>query len=306
MRRFALAILLVGAAARARAADWLLSDRLIVGGGRYLGNDLEAGALLPGGRWGLSTRVKSFRYLDAFSGSQIEYSGRAVRHLPHVTIAGRLGTAPPNSQRLGYHLASGEVVLSFYRWQLGPEDLATAATVAEDTTTVSELAALDKNSVLRFRSIYTNTNFHQEATSATGKRFVLVQGSWQFELSQTWNERTTIALQNGHERYSDTIGPASPVFYHWNVDFQGAPVALSGWPNNHLGASVSQRFADWEARAALTRVNMLFGERVLMGGGEVLWRPAGRPYEARAGWYQISTGGAGARSVFSFGASRRW
>lgn len=306
MRRIALVLLLAGSAAHARAADWLASDRLVIGGGRYLGNDLEAGAVLPGGRWELSARVKSFRFLDAFSGGQVEYSARAARHLAHVTVAARLGTAPPNSQRVAYRLASGEIRLSFYRWQLGPEDLSTTATVAEDTTTVSELAALDKDSVLRARAIYTDTSFRREPTAAEEKPFMIVQGSWQFELAQTWNERTTIALQNGHERYSDTIGSASPVFHHWNVDFQGAPVALRGWPNNHLGASVSQRFAGWEARAAWTRINMLFGGRVSMGGGEVLWRPAGRPYEARAGWYQISTGGAGVRSAWTFGASRRW
>lgn len=306
MRRLALVLLLLGAVSHAGAADWFLSDRLIAGGGRYLGDDLEAGALLPGGRWGLSTRVKSYRFLDAFSGSQTEYSFRAARHLPHVTIAGRLGTAPPNSQRLSYHLVSGEIVLSFYRWALGPDDLATAATVSEDTTTASELAALDKSSVLRFRSVYTNTNFHQEATSAAGKRFVMVQGSWQFEISQTWNERTTIAVQNGHERYSDLIGLASPIFYHWNVDYQGAPVAIQGWPNNHVGASAAQRLGDWTLRAAFTRINLLFGGRVILGGGEVLWSPAGRPYTARVGWYQNSTRGAGIRSVWTLGASRRW
>ena len=289
-----------------RAADWRVSDRAVVGGGRYSGDDFQTGVLFPSRRWDVSARVKTFRFLDEFSGDQTEYSGRLERKLPHVSVSGRLGTAPPDSQRLSYRLASGEILLSFYDGKLGPEDAADAASVSEDTTTAADLAQLGKTWVTRFRGRFTTTNFHRDASLPRENAFVQVQNAWQFDLSETWKEMTTLTLHNGHDRYSQLVTSSDPVFSHWNLDYQGAPIALKGWPNNHVGADVAQRWNDWSARAGFTRINMLFGGLEILAGGEAAWRPAGRQFEARAGWYQHTTRGVSVRSAWTFGGAYRW
>lgn len=289
-----------------QAADWRVCDRAVAGGGGYLGDDFETGVLFPSKRWDVSGRVKTFRFRDEFSGDQTEYSGKLERRLAHVTVTGRLGTAPPDSQRVAYHLAEGSIVLSFYDGKLGPEDPDSIATVAEDTTTAAELSHLGAAWVTRFRGGFTTTNFHREAVTPSGLTFVLVQNSWQFDLAETWKDDTTLTLHNGHDRYSQTVASSDPVFSHWNVDYQGAPVALKGWPNNHVGADLAQRWKDWTARAGFTRINMLFGGLEVLAGGEVAYRSEFHAFEGRAGWYQHATRGVSVRSVWTVGGAYRW
>ena len=308
MRRHALAALLLLAAAPALAyGDWRLSDTALTGGGRYSANDFETGVLFPTGKWDLSGRVKSFQYLDSTPGAETEYSGRVERDLPHVSIAGRLGTAPPDSGRLAYHLAGGEILLTFYGLQIGPKNAAKSQTVAEDTTTAATQAHLDTRWVTRFRTLYTNTDFHKSATTAGGHDFIVVQNSWQFALSETWRERATFAFHVGGEKYDPTVHGFDPSFRHWNVDYEGAPIAIGGYPNNHVGADWSQKLgADWSVRAGFTRLNMLFGQIHVFTGGEAAWRPRGGPWEVRAGWYHHRVFGASTREVWAFGGGYRW
>lgn len=307
MKRPLSAVALVLLAGAARATDWSVSDAVTAGGGRYSANDFQAGSLSASGKWGLSGRVKSFRALDAFDGTQTEYSGRLERNLPHVSIAARLGTAPPNSQRLAYHLAGGEVLLSFYGLQIGPKDASKAPSLAEDTATAKAQERLDTTWVSRIRVLYTNTDFHQSATAAKAHDFIVVQNSWQFALSETWRERTTLALHAGGEKYGPIVHPFNPSFRHWNVDYEGAPLALDGYPNGHVGAELCQRIGpDWSTRAGFTRFNMLFGGVQLLAGGEVSWRPGGGPWEARAGWSHQRVSGVSTREAWTFGGSRRW
>ena len=300
------ALLLTVPLARA-AGDWRVSDTALTGGGRYSANDFQAGVLLPSGKWDLSGRAKSFRYLDSFPGEETEVSGRVERNLPHVSVAGRLGTAPPNSQRLGYHLAGGEVLLTFYGWKIGPKDASKAATVAEDTATAAAQAHLDTTWVTRFRTLYTNADFHKSASVAGGHDFIVVQNSWQFELSETWREQATFAFHAGGEKYGPTVHGYDPSFRHWNVDYEGAPVALNGYPNNHVGAVWSQKLGpDWSARAGFTRLNMLFGGIEVLAGGEAAWRPGGGRWEARVGWYLHRTVGVSTRQVWTTASAFRW
>ena len=306
----ALAVLLLACApshAAGRAGDWRVSDAALTGGGRYSANDFEAGVLLPSGKWDLSGRAKSFQTLDSFSGEETEFSGRVERNLPHVSIAGRLGTAPPNSQRLAYHLAAGEVLLTFYGYQIGPKDAAKSQSVAEDTTTAAAQAHLDTTWVTRFRTKYTNADFHRSAATANEHDFIVVQNSWQFALSETWKERAAFAFHAGGEKYGPIVHPFDPSFRHWNVDYEGAPLAISGYPNNHVGADWSQKFgADWSARAGFTRLNMLFGRIHFLAGGEAAWRPGGGRWEARAGWYHDRVLNFSTREVWTAGGVCRW
>lgn len=302
-----LAALVLIAAASARAADWRASDRVIAGGGRYYGDDFEAGVLFPSGRWDASVRAKSFQFRDAMSGVQAEYSGRLARKLPHVTVAGRLGTAAPNAQRLGYRLAGGEVLMTLYGLTVGPESTATIATVAEDTATAAALARLDTTWVTRFRGVYTNATFHLQRPPASGGDFRLVQNSLQFTVSETWKGRSTLALHGGQQRYSQTLHPFNAAFYHWNVDYEVAPTAVFGYENNYLGADLTQRIGDdWTVRAGFTRINMLFGSILVHAGGEAAWRPRGGPLELGAGWYGRRVLHAEARDLWSVAAAYRW
>lgn len=307
MRLFLLAALLSCAGvARAAAPSWRVDDMFLTGAGRYSADDFSAGVLWPSGRWDLSTRVKSFQFLDSAAGNEVEYSARLARNLPHVGVAGRLGTAPPNSQRLSYRLASGEAVVTLYGTTVGPPDAAYAATVAEDTATAAAQASLDRTWITRARVVYANTDFHHGPVTPTGHDFIVVQNSWQFSISETWRERTTFAFDAGGNKYNETLHPSDPSFRHWNVDYEGAPLALGGYPNDQIGAEASQKLGDWTARAAFTRINMLFGGIHLMTGGVVSWRPRGGPFEARAGWFHHRVFGASTRESWTFGGAYRW
>jgi hypothetical protein len=308
MRRHAFVALLLLTAAPARAAaGWRVNDTALTGAGRYSADDFEAGVLFPTGKWDLSGRVKTFQYLDSVPGAETEYSGRVERNLPHVTIAGRLGAAPPNSQRTAYHLAGGEILLTFYGLQIGPKYVAKAMTIVEDTTTAKAQAHLDTTWVSRLRTLYTNTDFHRSASAAGGHDLIVVQNSWQFALSETWRERSTLAFHAGGEKYDPTVHQFDPSFRHWNVDYEGAPLAIASYPNNHVGADFSQKIGeDWSVRAGFTRLNMLFGQIRLLAGGEAAWRPRGGPWEARAGWYHHRVFGASTREVWTFGGGYSW
>lgn len=278
---------------------------LHAGGGRYLGQDYNAAWRGPNGRYELGARVKSFRYLDAFDGTVVEYSARVARHLPHVSIGARVGTAPPNAQRAAYHLAAGEATLTFYGLTLGPSHPETLATVAEDTTTLAELSHLDSDWVTRGRARFTSTNHHQSPPSALAKGFDLVQNSWQFDASLTWKRRTRLALDGGGDRYSRTVLGSDPTWYLWNVDYAGAPIAVRGWPKNHVGARFEQELGAFSARAGFTRITMLSGDLEVLAGGEGAWRP-GEPLELRIGWHQRHQRHHETRAVWSAGASYRW
>lgn len=304
MRSAALALLLLSRPAA--AAEWRLSQKLAAGGGRSQTEDLSAGVLTSSGRWDLSTRVKSFRCMDAFNGSETEYSARLERHLPHVSIATRLGTAPPGAQRAAYHLAAGEILFTLYGLKLGPQDLKTAATVSEDTTTAALFEGLDTTWVTRFKGVYTNTNHHHEPVSHTGQLFYLVQNSWQFEVSETWKKRTTLALRGGGIRYSKLMRASDPAWYMLNTDYAGNPLAVRGWPNTHIGADLTQKLGDWTMTTDFTRLNMLFGGLEALVGAQASWRPRGGPLEVSLGWRHRHRRHHETREAWSFGASYRW
>lgn len=305
MNRLLCACLVVAATLPGQAASWRASERLYLGNGRALAQDLDAGVRSTRGCWDLSARMKSFRIADAFQGTMTEYSGRLSRQLEHVTVAGRLGSAPPNAQRAAYHLAGGEALLTFYGRTLGPED-PSALGVSEDTATTAGWAALPKAWVTRLRAVYTTTNHHKESPVPKGASFRLVQHSWQLALSETISERTTLTVRNGHDRYGAVLKRQDPQWYLWNVDNAGAPLPLRGWPNNHVGVDLERRLGDWTLRAGFNRINMEFDGLYILVGGEALWRPRAGGLTARAGWYQAHARGGETRSVGSLGASYAW
>ena len=134
MRLSSLLILVLAVAPASAAPSWRVGERVIAGGGRYVGSDLETGAGTASGRWDVSARMKSFRVADEFSGVATEYSAGLTRRLEHVTVTGRIGTLPPNAQRAAYHLAGGGALLTFYGLRIGPEDSRQGG-VSESTAT---------------------------------------------------------------------------------------------------------------------------------------------------------------------------
>ncbi|MBI3566308.1 MAG: hypothetical protein HY079_14025 [Elusimicrobia bacterium] len=306
MRFLVPALLLAASPASARPADWRASNRVVVGAGRYAADDLEAGVLLPSARWEMSARVKTVQDGDAYRGDLTEYSARLARHLPHVSIAGRLGTAPPDSQRLSYHLASGEVLMTWYGTTLGPAMPERVATVAEDTTTAAALSGLDRTWVTRAACVYTNTAFHRSAHAAAERDFRLAQNSWQFTVSETWKGVATLALHGGGHRYSRALHPSDPSWRHWNLDYEAAPFAVAGFENQYLGADAEGAFGDFRARAGLARVNMLSGRVLSMTGVEAAWRPRGGRLEASAGFYTTHLTREATMGAVSAGLSGRW
>lgn len=308
MRTLALFLLLAPAvrAQEAPKAAWRASDKVYVGAAQYFADDLQVGVLLPSGRWDLSGRVKTLQQGDAFHGDQTEYSARLERHLPHVSVAGRLGTAPPDSQRLAYHLAAGEVRLTVYGLTLGPTDPDRIATVAEDTATAAALSSLDRTWVTRVRCVYTNADFHRSAHTAAEHDFRLVQNSWQFRVSETWKGVATLAVNGGGNRYSRTLHPFDPVWRHWNVDYESAPFPTQGYANQYLGADVERVLGDFRGRVAFTRINKLFGRIRSMTGTELFWRPRGGALEAEAGAYTVHDLGGPTLGAFSLALAGRW
>jgi len=305
MKIAALAFVLL-AAAPVPAAQWRASERLALGGGRALTQDLEAGVLLPSGRWDFSTRIKSFRFMDAFSGTETEFSARLERRLPHVTIASRLGTAPPNAQRAASHIAGGEVLLTFYGLRLGPQDLATAAGVAEDTASAAGFSGLNAAWVSRFRIMYTNTNHHHEPTSQTGRLYYVVQNDWQFEISETWRDDTTLLLRGGGNHYSRVLRRGDPAWSLLNTDYGDNPLAVRGWPNNYIGMDAAQTLGDWTVKAGMTRLNMVSGDLEVLVGGGAFWRPRGGPVELGLGWHHRHRRHFETREAWSVSAAYRW
>lgn len=304
MKAFVLLLLFSSAAPPARAASARVQVRAIAGGGRYLGTDASAGIRLRSGRWDLSAREKFFRAADDFSGTAVEWSARAERSLEHVTLAGRLGTRPPDAERAAYHLAGGDALLTFYGTVLGPAD-PEALGVAVSTASSACWASLDRRWVTRLRAAYTTTNHHKEPARAGVASFVVVQHSWQLEVSETFYRATTVTLRNGHDRYNRSLSRADPRWHLWNVDNAGAPLAFAGWPNNHLGADVAWRGAAWGARGGFTRINLLGDGLAVLVGGELSWRPAAG-LEVSAGWFSAGVRGGRHRGAASFGLVYSW
>ena len=297
----ALILALLAFAAPANAAHWTVSETVYPGSGRYLGQDFHAGAVSNGGRWGAGVRVKSFRYLNAFPGTEVETSAEVSRRLPHVSIGGRIGTAPPNAQRAGYHVAGGDALLTWYGLSLGPSELRDAATVSEDTTTASELRGLDRTWVSTLHARFTTTNHRQPSQNGRLPEFILVQNTWQFDMALAWKDATKLTVSGGGDRYNITVLPQNPTWYLWNVDYAGAPIAVRGWPNNHFGAQLEQKSGDFTARAGFTRLNMIWGGLEILAGGEAAWRPRATGAELRLGWFQRHTRGHETVSVWGLG-----
>ncbi len=299
MRPIVLALLV--AAAPARAARWAVSESVYPGSGGYLGQDFNAGAVTPGGRWGASTRIKSFRKNNSFSGTEAEVSAGISRRLPHVTIGGRVGTAPPNAQRASYHVAGGEALLTWYGLSLGPSEADDAATVAEDTTTAAAFTGLDRTWVSTMRARFTTTNHRQTPPTRTASDFSVVQNTWQFDFALAWKSRSKLTLSGGGDRYSRPVLPTDPKWYLWNVDYGGAPIAVRGWPNNHIGARFEQKAGNFTAGAGFTRLNMLSNGLETLAGGEAAWRPRGGPAELRLGLFSRHTRGGETSTVWALG-----
>lgn len=297
----ALLLVLLAAAAPAKAARWSISESLYPGSGRYLGQDFHAGMVTTSGRFGIGARVKSFRSLDAFSGTEVESSAEISRHLPHVSIGGRVGTAPPNAQRAGYHVAGGDILMTWYGLSVGPAQLNDAVTISEDTTTAAEFTGLDRTWVSTLHARFTTTNHRQPPQNRLLPEFILVQNTWQFDLALAWKSATKLTFSGGGDRYNREVQRQHPTWYLWNVDYAGAPIAVRGWPNNHLGAQLEQKVGDFTARAGFTRLNMLWGNMEILAGGEAAWRPHGSGAELRLGWFQRHNRGHETVSVWGLG-----
>lgn len=299
------ALILLAVLAAPASAGVSVGETLYPGSAGYLGQDLRGDWTSASGRYRLGARVKTFRRPASFRGTRKEYSASFERRLPHVTVAGRLGTAPPDAERASYHLAGGEAALTWYGLSLGPSVLADAATVSEDTTTAAELAGFDETWVTGFRARFTSANHRQEPTARGTLGTSLVQNTWQFSVSETWRKDTRLTLSGGGDRYNKTVSKGTPSWFLWNIDYPGAPVAVRGWTNNHFGVELERSFGAFGARAGFTRINMVAADAQTLAGGEVRWARAPKGPEARLGWYRRSRR-AESDSVLALGGSWRW
>lgn len=298
MRRLGLWVALSLSAGSARAEIWAHERAVIGTTGGYFGNSVEAG----GGFWDsyeASGRVKSFRCGEAFPGTAVEYSAAVRRYLYHATVTGRLGTKPPNAQRAAYHLASGEVVMTFYGLTLAPERPELAFKVWEDSGIASRPESLDKTWVTALGSAYTNTNHHLEFPNGI---LVVVQNSTRFMLKETWRGKTSAGLQFGLTRYNKVLLNNAPVFYLDNIDYPGGAFAVRGWPNNHVGGELEQKLGDWTLEAAGTRLNLLGNKTEFLYGLTARWAPSGL-LRAFLGGYVRRRRGEESRQAVSLGVS---
>ena len=280
MRKLILILSALGLSARAQASPGPHVDEQAVFGGGYFGDRFEVSSPLFKPYYILEASAHGFRYPSAFSGTAVEYSAALRRELYHVSIAGRLGTRPPGAEGESYHLAAGEGIMTFYGLALGPEHPDLSGQVWESSGPAPAPKSLDRTWVTRLRGRFTTTNHH----FANPPGFVLIQNSIQFDVTETWRERSTLTLHAGAHVYNEPVTKATPTVYLDNINYPGNVMALRGWPNNSMGLRLSEKIGrSWEAQAAFTRLNLLGNQVDFLYGLNLVWRPNAN-WRLRAGY----------------------
>lgn len=231
----------------------------------------EVTASLWSGLYEVSARANAFRYPEAFPGIASEYSIGFKKVLYHVSVAGRLGTKPPNTERAAYRFAVGEARLTFYGLTLGPELPELSATVWESSGPIMAAESLDRTWVSSLRGRFTTTNHHLERPT---RLLTIVQNTTQLEFRETWKERTSVAIQLGMNDYDQTITGNSVRVYLDNVEYLGSAFAIRGWPNNAVSVGLWQWLdPHWRFIGGMTRLHLLDGGTEVLSMLRFQWSP---------------------------------
>lgn len=300
--RLAIAALLLAAALPAAAGQFVNVQAAAGLTGETFMSSTEGGTSFDHDRYTVSGRVRTQRYGAAARGTREEYSAALTRELYHVTVTGRLGTSPPSSQRTGYHLAGGEAWLKFYGLTLGPEHPELAAAIWESSGPVPSTEALDRTWITRFGGVYNNIDAHLEGTVALP---AVVQNTWQFRLSETYRERTTLALEGGGVRYSHVLVNSNVQRVFSDIDYMGNVLPIRGWANNWAGGRLSQQVGDFRLTAAGTRLNLLDNVLETMYSLSAAYEPTSR-WRLELGYEHKRRRRSDTREAMWLGASRRW
>ncbi len=296
-----LSLLLAASASPARAAHPFVDVQTAASNGSGLVFSTEGGTSFDKERYRISARVKTTRLGDEAPGTREEYLLRFTRELYFVTVAGRLGTSPPNSQGAGYHLAGGEAWFKFYGTDLAPEHPEISDVIWESSGPVPDPAKLDRTWITRVGGVYTNVNNHIQTANGL---YILVEGAWQFSVLETYREMTTFGVQGGGNRYNKSLDGTTPLVLQSVVDYWGNYLPLTGWPNNWQSLRGSRRFGAFEVGAAGTRINMLDGASVTTAALEGAWTASA--WTLHAALERATRSGTSARTGLALGASRRW
>ncbi|MCX5797425.1 MAG: hypothetical protein NTY77_18190 [Elusimicrobia bacterium] len=303
MRGLILAAVLVWAAPAAAGPGVLFDETAYIGAsGGYFGNRFEVSTPLARPYYRLSASVRSSRYPAEFSGTAVEYAAALRRELYHVSIAGRVATRPPNAESAAYHLAYGEASLTFYGLSLGPEHPEFSAQIWESSGPAPAPESLDRTWVTRMRARYTTTNHHVESAD---EYLVLVQNTVQFDVRETWRQRTALALHAGCHLYNKTVRSDMRTVHLDNVDYPGNVFAIRGWPNNYMGFELAQKLGgQWEAAAGLTRLSLLYDRTDFIYGAQLEWKPL-PAWTSRFG-YNLRRRGVETQQAFALGLTYLW
>ena len=299
----ALAALFLAAAAQAGPGISFEAGTVFGATGRYFASRSEVSAPLWKPYYRLSAAVRTFRYADAFPGTAIEYSGALKRELYHVSVAGRLGSKPPNTEKASYHLAYGEAVMTFYGLTLGPERPELSARVWESDGPAPAAGSLDRTWVTRLRGRFTATNHHFDSPPGY---FVLVQNTVQFDASETWRERSTLTLHVGCDQYDKVVHAGTRTTYLQNVDYPGNAFPIRGWPNNYLGFELRQALGGGlSAGLGTTRLSLLHGQLESLTGAQLAWEPSAS-WKLSVGYNHRRRRGVETREAYALGLSYAW
>ncbi len=302
MIRLFFAFVALVCAGRAQAKPWADAwGATSLSGGGYMSR-LEGGTTFDKDRYRISAQARTFRLQDGFRGTEEEYVARLTRELFHGTIAGWIGTAPPNAQRAEYHLAGGEARFTFYGTTLGPEHPELAPVVWESSGPAPSPESLDRTWVTSLGGRYDNINNHLERANSI---LVLVENVWHFFLAETWRERTSVGLELGFDRYNRVLVNQAEVIFKDNIDYPGNFLPLAGWPNNWLAATLSHRQGPLTLTAAGTRLNMLDNRLVAMYGFGAAWA-LGEHWALRTDYSRRRGRGQTGREGVSLGVTYRW
>lgn len=269
--------------------------------GGLRGGTIEAQSpVWSGGFYRMGVRGRVW-HSEQLKGTEEEGSFWLSRELYHLTVKGRLGSAPPNSQSASYHLAEGEAAFHFYGLEMGPEHPELAASVWESSGPAP--AQFDRTWVGLLRGRYTNTDHH--IYNPGGNIFVVVENAFQFELRETYKDAVSLAFFNGIDRYNKPLFNQSRRILKQNIDIPGDPMAHFGWPNNWIGGEVWVRYEGWKLAGSASRVNLLDNELQTNYGGE-LERELDKHWKLRAGYFHHRRRGIVTREASTLGVSYVW
>jgi len=261
--------------------------------------------------------VDTFQVRPDFAGTSWEYNGELSRQLYHVTVKGRLGTAPPDAKypgnlngkkqsdqiRPAYHVAGGEVLFSLYGLTLGPEEPEKSAAIWEGEGPAPSPDVFDRTWVTRFRMTYNNTNVHIQQPSTI---LVVVENDWQFEGRETWRDRSSLAFQVGLDHYNRVLANNQTAVFLHNVQYYGQKVAIFGWPNNFGSIDAWQKFGnEWRLRGDFTRLNLLNNQLVFLWSSDLEWQPTPH-WKVAPGFYYVRRRATSVRRGLSLDLSYAW